>query len=757
MKKTLFLMMTLAFFVSQLIASPVDVEQARHLGMKYVQSHAAKQVTELNLAYTEMTESGTPALYVFNFDGGFIIVAADDVAQPILSYGEEGNFDANQISDGLAYYLRHYARQINYAVENNLQPEAEVAAQWQNIARTGFEGNNQRAMRGDIAPLIGTNWNQDYPYNAYCPTGGGGPQGHAYAGCVATAMSMVMKYWNWPTQGNGEHSYTPDGYPMQTVNFGATTYDWANMPNSCNNSNYQAVALLMYHCGVSVDMMYGGGSSGAYSQDVPPAIAEYFRYTDHATRMDRDLYSKYDWEEMLIASLSEGFPLYYSGSDTDGGHAFVCCGYRESDRKFYFNWGWSGYNNNYFAIDALNTYSGYFNQNQAAIFDYIPDYIYDALIPAVDDLTVEAENAHSKTGVVTWTNPTVSLGGQTIENIEKVVLMRNGQQIFTQNNVTPGEVMRFEDNVAEYDCYTYSLYYLSNNVKGRMTTMTYQYGPTCTWKVIGQTTNFQGWNGGKIQVKNSFGTVIQEITMTSSTPISQQLRMPEGNVTFSWVAPSSAVQSLTINIKNSANASVYSYTGNSNQVPATLYSGDNDCGGCLPPTNFHGEYQWSGEGFGTMLTWDYEGEPQSFKVYRSEDGENYEVIATVDKTLHEYFDQVESGDYYYQVTAFRSYCESTPAWVDENTDYVHIEVTAVAEDDDEGLQVYPNPANAFVSVEAEGLKQVTICNTMGQIIMKQYCGEDGVVINTAGLSSGIYTITIKSAKGTVTKRFAVMH
>jgi hypothetical protein len=326
---------------------------------------------------------------------------------------------------------------------------------------------------------------------------------------------------------------------------------------------------------------------------------------------------------MLIRSLEYGFPLYYSGSDTDGGHAFVCCGYRESDRKFYFNWGWSGFNNNYFAVDALNTYSGSFNQGQAAIFDFIPDYIYDALLPAVDDFSVEAENAHSKTGVVRWTNPTTNLAGETIGNIEKVVLLRNGVEIFSQENVIPGEEMSFEDNVADFDCYSYRLYYLSNNVKGRFSDITFQYGPTCSWKVVGQTTNFQGWNGGKIQVKNSFGTVIEEVTMTGSTPISQQLRMPEGNVTFSWVAPSTAVQSLTINIKNSNNSSVYTYTGNSNQVPATLYTGDNDCGGCLPPTNFNGEYQWTNEGFGTMLTWDYDGEPQSFKVYRSEDGVDY--------------------------------------------------------------------------------------------------------------------------------------
>lgn len=757
MKKSLFLMMTLVLFVSHLIASPVDVEQARHMGMKYVQSHSAKQATELNLVYTEMTEAGNPAVYVFNFDNGFVLVSADDVARPILAFSDEQSVDPNLMPDGFAYYLRFYARQIAYAQENNFEPEAEVASEWIHVAKDGFENDN-RSTRGDIAPLLTTLWNQDYPYNAYCPTGHGGPQGHAYAGCVATAMSMVMKYWNWPIQGNGEHSYTPDGYPTQTVNFGATTYDWANMPNSCNNSNYQAVATLMYHCGVSVDMMYGGGSSGAYSQDVPPAIANYFRYTDQAIRKDRDLYSKFDWEEMLIASLEEGFPLYYSGSDDSGGHAFACCGYRESDRKFYFNWGWSGSLNNYYAIDALNTgWNGSFNQGQAAIFDYIPDYIYNGLIPAVEDLSVTAMNAHSKTGVVSWTNPSTSLGGDALENIDQVVLLRNGQQVFTQNNVVPGEVMHFEDNVADFDCYTYRLYFLSNNTKGRSAEVKYQYGPTCTWKVVGQTTNFQGWNGGKIQVKNAFGTVMEEITMTSSTPISQQLRMPEGNVTFSWVAPTTAVQSLTINIKNSSNSSVYTFTGNSNQIPATLYSGDNDCGGCLPPTNFSGEYQWTGDGFGTMLMWEYEGEPQSFKVYRSENGSDYEEIATVDKTLHEYFDIVDAGDYYYQVTAYRSYCESTPAWTNDDTDYIHVEVTAVSENGEEGFNVYPNPANALMSVEAEGLQQVTICNVMGQVVMTQRCSENGVVVNTSDLASGVYTISIKAAQGTITKRFAVMH
>ena len=109
------------------------------------------------------------------------------------------------------------------------------------------------------------------------------------------------------------------------------------------------------------------------------------------------------------------------------------------------------------------------------------------------------------------------------------------------------------------------------------------------------------------------------------------------------------------------------------------------------------------------------------------------------------------------MTAFRSYCESTPAWVDDETDYVYIEVTSVSEDVEEGYKVYPNPANTLMSVEAEGLQQVTICNAMGQVVMMQRCSEDGVVISTSSLASGVYTISIKAANGTVTKRFAVMH
>ena len=757
-------MLSLALLAGQSIAAPVEVNQAMHIGLKYLQSNSsnARQFTALSHVYTQNTEAGTPALYVFNADGGYVIVAADDVAQPVLAFSAEESFNVNDIPDGVNFFLRLYAEQIGYAVENNIAQDAETKTQWEHVMRDGFVNDNRGTT--DVGPLLTTSWNQDCYYNMLCPTSTNwmAPCGHVYAGCAATAMSMVMQYWSWPEQGTGSYSYTPSGYPTQSADFGSTTYDWNNMPNSLSasssNVHKQAIALLMWHCGISIDMKYNYNGSGAHSEDVPDAIANYFRYTNKADIKSKDLYTKTEWEDLLISQLDEGFPMYYAGSDEESGHAFACVGYRSSDRKFRFNWGWSGsYNTSYFAIDALTNVSGYnLNLNQRAIIDFLPDYIYDGLIPAAADLTITSENANSKKGIISWTNPTTSLDGQALTNIEKVVLLRNGQQIFSQNNVTPGQAMQYEDNVNNFDCYDYRLYFVSNGAKGRFADLKYQYGPTCTWKIICQTTNFQGWNKGKLQVLNSFGNVIEEITMTNSTPMSKSVRMPEGDISLKWVAPENVVNSLTINVKNSANATVYTYSGSSNNLSGVVYSDNNDCGGCLAPTGLTCEYQWSNDNFGAMLTWDYDTDPQSFKVYRSTDGVDYAEVATVDKTLREYFDQVETGSCYYKVTAFRSYCESTPAWTDGGDDFVYINVTSV-DDNQCAEKLFPNPVSQWLTVEAEGLSQVVVYNMTGQEVYSKSCNEDVLLINASDFAPGIYAISIKTATATVTRRFTVVH
>ena len=135
-----------------------------------------------------------------------------------------------------------------------------------------------------MTPLCSTTWNQDCYYNQLCPTATGGPCNKVYAGCVATAMAQIMKFWNWPAQGTSSHSYTHPTYGAQTANFDSTTYDWTHMPiyltSGSTNTQKTAVATLIYHCAVSVDMDFDPNGSGAYSQNIPAALINYFSQTN---------------------------------------------------------------------------------------------------------------------------------------------------------------------------------------------------------------------------------------------------------------------------------------------------------------------------------------------------------------------------------------------------------------------------------------------------------------------------------------------
>ena len=758
MKKLSLLSLALVFAMSAVFASPVDVNRAKSLGLKYVQNTLGMKTTELSLAYTETCASGVDALYVFNYDQGYVVVAADDRAYPILGYCTDAVFDVNNLPEGLRYYLGHYARQIQYAIDEHLAVEPEVAEQWYLLDKEGvtMKTRSDRA----VAPLLSTTWDQGWPYNYYAPACSSYyTNNHCYAGCVATAMSQVMKYWNWPETGNGQHSYSSSSYGgTLSADFGAATYNWSIMPNSCsaNNAASQAVALLMYHCGIAVDMDYAPDGSGAHAEDVPEAVINYFRYGSCTNVEYRDNYTKTQWEDILIESLDRGIPMVYAGSDESGGHAFNCDGYNDQ-RKFHFNWGWSGSGNNqYYEIDALNTFNGTFNQYQRAIVNMIPDYIYDVMVPAIETFEATVADAATHTVVLNWTVPAVSQSGAQLESIANIIVKRNGNVIQTYNNPQPGEQITFEDTVEDDGCYEYTIYGVNEDLEGPNYRKVILVGPNCTWKIVGQTTNFQGWSGGALQFIDHNGVLFKEITMTNSSPISEKFQMPEGEFQIKWVTPTATVQSITINLKNSANQSVYSFNGSSTQLNGTVFSGSNDCPSCTPPTNLEGEYYYDNGSFGTRLTWSCDYTPSKYKIYRSDDGVEYDEIAAIDGAENEYLDEVAVGTYYYKVTAFSTTCESTPAFTTEGTDYLLVTVTGVLEQNADAT-IYPNPARTSLSIQASGIQQVTLYNVVGQQVYHFEGSTDALTINTARLEQGIYTVSVTTATGKTSRRIVVLH
>lgn len=760
MKKFLFSFVVLLMTVCNLAANPVDVKMAEVVGVRYLKTNieSARSLKTLDLVYTYYDNNGNTCFYVFNYDDGFVMISADDRVKPVLAYSEEGVFNVNNISDGLEYYMKHYASTITDIIENDRIATQDIIDEWNLVLGKGVI--TEMPLLRTVEPLVSLMWNQDYPYNSLCPVDYMGPGGHVYAGCVATAMSMVMKFWNYPERGEGSYSYTPEGYPQQTANFGETVYDWDNMPNSISAGSSQtqinAIATLMYHCGVSVDMIYGPDASGAYSNDVYDAITTYFNYSESSRYEDREDYTKYEWENMLINNFDQGMPAYYSGSGNTGGHAFICDGYNEN-RYFHFNWGWSGYNNGYFAIDALNVYGQTFNDYQAAYFDMVPDYVFDMMPAAVSDFAVTPENAYVKNAVVSWINPTTNPTGIQLESLSQIVLMRNGEVIFTEDNPTPGAEMNFIDEVDEYGSYNYQIYAVNDGIKGRFSNASCIYGPTCTWKIIGTTNNFQGWNGGIVQILDANGTVFNEVTMTGATPISVTFSMPEGAFSLKWIDPLATVSNMSIVLKNSSNNTEYSFSGSSSSLDNVIYNGENDCEGCKAPENITAEYHYVDGVFGALVSWEEGGEPQSFKVYRSNDGMDYEVVATVDNTEHEYFDVVEAGTYYYKVTAYNSYCESNFAMnPDLTSDYVMVDVTSAEEVDGVMVAVYPNPAKGFLNVVAEGMSRITVYNVLGQMVFDSDVDTEHYLFDMSGFNNGLYTVKVMLHGKEIVKRVAVV-
>ena len=84
-------------------------------------------------------------------------------------------------------------------------------------------------------------------------------------------------------------------------------------------------------------------------------------------------------------------------------------------------------------------------------------------------------------------------------------------------------------------------------------------------------------------------------------------------------------------------------------------------------------------------------------------------------------------------------------------------ITDVAESMENEITVYPNPVNGNLTIQAEGMTEVVICNMMGQIIGTFTCSDDQMIINTAQYEAGIYNATIRTANGTTSSRFTVLH
>ena len=565
MKKLLFLFAAVLCGINVLTAHPVDMEKAKIVGQKFAVANFHNVITnsDLSLVYTGSSLRGETCFYVFNVGSeGFVIVSADDRFRPIVGYSDEGTFATENMSPELSFYL-------DKIIEARTSPDvvlfADTQDEWRNVSQSGklISRNGGRA----VDYICTTKWNQDSPYNLYAPESSGGPGGRCYAGCVATAMSQVMKHWNHPTQGSGSHQYFCPGYGMLSANFGNTTYHWELMPDrlgGASQEEIEAVALFMYHCGVSVDMNFSPNGSGANSWDVPNAINRYFSYSSHATLRTRDDYSLVNWQNMLKESIDLGWPLYYSGFSNSGGHAFVCDGYDDND-LFHYNWGWGGSSDGWFVVDEID-YAGW----AQAVFNYVPTNVYDYMAMQPDNFAVNSLGDNEYSATLSWLNPTQDIHGNALQGIDQMVVTRDGEVVYTNDNVTPGQSMTFTDHYMP-TMVRYAVYAVVHDAKGlEAYDDEVLLGPTCNWTIEMTSDAENGWKGGYISLQNSAGVEISQITTASATT-TRNVLMPIGHVGLYWNHPTEAIEKIGFELKDADGQIVTSFDGKSSDLKDGLF------------------------------------------------------------------------------------------------------------------------------------------------------------------------------------------
>ena len=347
-----------------LFAAAVVSVMCMTLSAEVVTTEVAKQTADnllaldsewhgMNDADVRLVEhDGVPAYYVVEYAaGGWAIVSAQTSSAPVIGYNTTGEFAApGAMGELLNYNAKVITARAKDGVAEHMGWKADM------LRKPAADPETTP----DIAPLVTMNLNQREPYNKYCPQINGE---NALVGCVAVAMSQAMMVQRYPDAPKGKNAYKHQNIKLEIDYDSEPDYDWEAMYDSEKTGNYNEVARLLYHAGVSINMMYSLTFSGAYINDAAKALVRNFKY-DKAKVKDiyRYEHSDEEWYDMILSELMMGRAVLYQGAANDkgeGGHCWNIDGWKQATKMVHCNWGWGGYGDGYFSIDNMtDSYQG---------------------------------------------------------------------------------------------------------------------------------------------------------------------------------------------------------------------------------------------------------------------------------------------------------------------------------------------------------------------------------------------------------------
>jgi hypothetical protein len=694
-----------------IFAANVEIQDARTIALNaYFQKlntyHQNVSFSDLKISdHFVISQDGETMLYAFNFSNfGFIIISADDAMTPVIGYSFESNYNPLNSADNFKGWINGRVGAIKFIRENNLLATPEIKSYWDNfsdISNLSLKGGGK-----SVEPLLTCTWNQDWPYNYYCPMDAAGPGGRVYVGCVATAMSQIMLYWRYPRQGSGSHSYNQYPYGTQSANFGETIYDWDGMVDNSDSKINLPMALIGYHTAVSVDMDFSPDGSGAYSSDVPFALRTYFGYSNQVQYIQRNNTPFATWKNYIIEELDLIRPVYYSGTDAQSGgsgHAFVLDGYH-TDGTFHFNFGWSGQDNGWYDITSPAGYEWYYNQGLVRKI-----FPADASYPFGCDPDIEV------------TNPLGSIedGSGPQENYEQGVncsWLINPQTL--QDSITKIK-LNFVVLDTESDDY-----------------VTIYDGETTSSPVLG---TYSGQTAPTTDIYSTGNKMLIVLEGDGDATTGPGFRVEYNTIVPSWCSGLTTL-SATSGTFDDGSGSWY-------------YKNQSNCMWKIQP-------EWASDLTLTFTEFDTEENVDVVKIY---DASNNQLLAT-------YSGQYTTGNMPDPITIpsgklFMTFQSdgvfNFPGWTAEweigNTS-VEDKVAGLDQ-----LMVYPNPAenllNISFNIEENQSLEVRLISAMGNVIYSENMKDfSGYYVNTIDISSfakGVYFLSISNDKGTVNNKVVI--
>lgn len=453
------------FAFANVQARNVSEQEARQAAAYYFSVNTERKVYPADLTLVHQIDNMQLAVaecYMYNVaGGGWVIVSGSAAATPVIAYSDVDWLEERytDLPENMRWYLESYLEIVGDIQVSDVTENYKDLQEWNDLLAQTSSYDPKASVN-----LVNLAWDQgdeNRPsYNLYCPVINGK---YCPTGCVATAMSQIIRYWGTPIQPVHSKSYSWNGQTLG-LNFDTISFDYQLMPSRLIDRNYpygiiatdeevKQVAMLNYAAGISVKMSYAVDGSGAHSEDVPSAMKYYFRYTNKSVFANRSALGATNFVTRLRNNLINRCPVYMSGASSTGsdghaaGHAWICTGYRvdtanaENEKKYYMNWGWNGSGNGWYDLVGNNmaiSSMGYnFNVGQGAIFGLYPasadstDVEFLAIPEVIDEIQL----------LPAYPNPanlTVSLPYSITSSDEMTVYSIDGKVVATRS-LKPGK------------------------------------------------------------------------------------------------------------------------------------------------------------------------------------------------------------------------------------------------------------------------------------------------------------------------------